>query len=154
VGDPPAAKWNQTEKPANQRTKTNEIRGKVVHLKMFHTHTSKCQKKSRPILVKSLRPPQKRTSRNRQNELITELFELGWDDLCNDDDLFLGFFMLVLRPFRKKLEPIRIQCELSQDPSSIQFSFKLANETQSSMEQHGYIYISPRKLTWWSDSDS
>ena len=31
--------------------------------------------------------------------------------------------------------------ELSQDPSSIQISFKLANETQSRLEQHGYIYI-------------
>ena len=41
-----------------------------------------------------------------------------------------------------QLEYIRIQCEISQDPASIQFSFKLANETQSSMEQHGYIYIS------------
>ena len=40
-----------------------------------------------------------------------------------------------------QLEYIRIQCEISQDPASIQFSFKLANETQSSMEQHGYIYI-------------
>lgn len=46
VGDPPAAKWNQTEKPANQRTKTNEIRGKVVHLKMFHTHTQANARKS------------------------------------------------------------------------------------------------------------